>query len=103
MFGSSTEAVWKDNPQGALHPYCVCRNVIDATKRYGITYTTFQMFDQYRLRVGRYSGFFPGGTEYPFEQMLEDIIIILMVIQLSIHIGTNIGEFMNQDGEEMVN
>jgi hypothetical protein len=64
-FGSSTEAVWKDNPQGALHPYCVCRNVIDATKRYGITYTTFQMYDQYRLRIGRYSGFFPGGTEYP--------------------------------------
>jgi hypothetical protein len=23
------------------------------------------MYDQYRLRIGRYSGFFPGGTEYP--------------------------------------
>lgn len=64
-FGSSTEAVWKDNPQGALYPFCVCRNVIDASKRYGITYTTFQMSSAYELRVGRYSGFFPGGTEYP--------------------------------------
>jgi hypothetical protein len=64
VYGSSTSAVWKDNPQGALKPYCVCRNVIDPTKRYGITYTTFQCYDQYRLMVGRYSGFFPGETEY---------------------------------------
>jgi hypothetical protein len=63
-FGSSTEAMWKDNPQGALNPYCVCRNVIDATKRYGITYTAFQIFDSYRLYIYRFSGVFPPGTEY---------------------------------------
>lgn len=63
-YGSATEAVWKDNPQGALYPYCVCRNVIDATKRYGITYTIFQMVNAYQMYIYRYSGFFPGGTEY---------------------------------------
>ena len=71
-YGGTNKFLTKSNPVGATKPFGVGKMVIDEAKEYGVTYRSFQMYDDTSMTLGTGSAYQPydnpnahsGGTYY---------------------------------------
>ena len=64
-YGGTNKFLLKDNPVGATKPFGVAKHVIDEAKEYGVTYRSFQMYDNTTMTLGTgsaYNPYQPGGS-----------------------------------------
>ena len=58
-YGGTNKFLLKGNPVGATKPFGVAKHVIDEAKEYGVTYRSFQMYDDTTMTLGTGSAYNP--------------------------------------------
>ena len=63
-YGGTNKFLTKSNPVGATKPFGVGKMVIDEAKEYGVTYRSYQMYDDTQLTLGTGSAYQPYDTPH---------------------------------------
>ena len=63
-YGGTNKFLTKSNPVGATKPFGVGKMVIDEAKEYGVTYRSYQMYDDTHLTLGTGSAYQPYDTTH---------------------------------------